>query len=273
MSKPEGSPLGKPAAYGDRYDPGLLFSIARAPQRAALGIGDPLPFSGVDVWTAYELSWLDPRGKPEVAIGRFSVPAESPRIVESKSLKLYLNSFSQTPFDSAAAVARVIAADLGAAFGTAVAIELVGRTEFTRLRLSDLEGESIDDLAIEVHGYTPRADLLAADGPAVEETLVSHLFKSNCPVTGQPDWGSVQVRYRGPRIDRAGLLRYLVSYRQHAGFHEDCVERIFVDLRERCRPEKLSVYACFTRRGGLDINPFRSDRERLPRAGVRTARQ
>jgi 7-cyano-7-deazaguanine reductase len=275
MSKPEDSPLGKPAAYSDRYDPGLLFSIARAPQRAALGIGDPLPFSGADLWTAYELSWLDPRGKPEVAIGRFTVPPESPRIVESKSLKLYLNSFSQTPFDSAAAVERVIAADLGAAFGAAVAIELVGPRALARLRLIELQGESIDDLAIEVHEYAPRRDLLAAAaaGPAVEETLVSDLFKSNCPVTGQPDWGSVQVRYRGPRIDRAGLLRYLVSYRQHAGFHEDCVERIFVDLHERCRPERLSVYACFTRRGGIDINPFRSDWEGLPPAGVRTARQ
>ena len=273
MSKPEDSPLGKPAAYGDRYDPGLLFSIERAPQRAALGIGGRLPFSGVDRWTAYELSWLDPRGKPDVAIGRFNVAAESPRIVESKSLKLYLNSFSQTPFDSAATVEQVIAADLGAAFGAAVAIELVGPREFARLGLTEPEGDSIDGLAIEVHEYTPRADLLAAGGPAVGETLVSHLFKSNCPVTGQPDWGSVQVRYHGPRIDRAGLLRYLVSYRQHAGFHEHCVERIFVDLRERCRPEKLSVYARFTRRGGIDINPFRSDWEAAPRASVRTARQ
>jgi len=273
MSKPEDSPLGKPAAYGDRYDPGLLFSIERAPQRAALGLGDPLPFSGADLWTAYELSWLDPRGKPEIAIARFSVPAESPRIVESKSLKLYLNSLSQTPFDSAAAVARVIAADLGAAFGAAVPIELVPPREFARLRVTELEGESIDDIAIEVREYAPRADLLGAAGPAVEEMLVSHLFKSNCPVTGQPDWGSVQVRYRGPRIDRAGLLRYLVSYRGHAGFHEQCVERIFVDLCERCRPGRLSVYARFTRRGGIDINPFRSNWETAPRTGVRTARQ
>ncbi len=273
MSKPEDSPLSKAAAYGERYDPGLLFSIERAPQRATLGLGDPLPFSGADLWTAYELSWLDPRGKPDIAIGRFSVAADSPRIIESKSLKLYLNSFSQTPFDSAAAVGQVIAADLGTAFGAAVDVELVGPREFAGLRLTELEGESIDDLAIEVHDYAPRPDLLAAGGPAVEETLVSHLFKSNCPVTGQPDWGSVQVRYRGPRIDRAGLLRYLVSYRRHAAFHEHCVERIFVDLRERCRPERLAVYARFTRRGGIDINPFRSDWEAVPRAGTRTARQ
>src|SRR5262245_13745011 len=272
MSKLEDSPLGKPATYGGRYDPGLLFSIERAPQRAALGIGDRLPFSGADLWTAYELSWLDLRGKPAIAIASFSVAAESPRIVESKSLKLYLNSFGQTRFDSAA-VERAITGDLGAAFGAAVAIDLVPPREFAQLRLAELEGKSIDDLAIEVHEDAPRADLLGAAGAAVEETLVSQLFKSNCPVTGQPDWGSVQVRYRGPRIDRPGLLRYLVSYRQHAGFHEHCVERIFVDLRERCRPEKLSVYARFTRRGGIDINPFRSDWESAPATGIRTARQ
>ena len=273
MSKPEDSPLGKPAAYGDRYDPGLLFPMARAPQRAALGLGDALPFAGADLWTAYELSWLDPRGKPEVTIGLFSVPAESAYIVESKSLKLYLNAFSQTPFESVAAVERTIAADLEPAFGAAVAVELVGARHFPELRIAELEGESIDDLAIEARDYTPRSELLAAAGAAVEESLVSHLFKSNCPVTGQPDWGSVQVRYRGPRIDRAGLLRYLVSYRRHAGFHEHCVERIFVDVRERCRPEKLTVYARFTRRGGIDINPFRSDWEAPPPPRVRTARQ
>jgi 7-cyano-7-deazaguanine reductase len=273
MSKPEDSPLGKPAAYGERYDPGLLFPIERAPQRSALGLVGPLPFSGVDLWTAYELSWLDPRGKPEVAIGHFGVPAESPRIVESKSLKLYLNSFSQTPFESAAAVERTIAADLGRAFGAGVGVALVRPHEFARLRLEELAGESIDDLPIEVRDYAPNPDLLRAAGPAVEEALVSHLFKANCPVTGQPDWGSVQVRYRGPRIDRAGLLRYLVSFRQHAGFHEHCVERIFVDVRARCRPERLTVYARFTRRGGIDINPFRSDWEAPPPAGARTARQ
>lgn len=273
MSKLEDSPLGKPATYGDRHDSGLLFAIERAPHRAALGLAAALPFSGADLWTAYELSWLDPRGKPEVAIAHFSVPADSPRIVESKSLKLYLNAFSQTPFDSAAAVARTIATDLGGAFGAGVAAEVIGPRAFARLRTEELAGESIDDLAIEVRDYSPRPDCLAASGPTVEETLVSQLFKSNCPVTGQPDWGSVRVRYRGPRIDRAGLLRYLVSFREHAGFHEHCVERIFVDVRERCRPERLTVYARFTRRGGIDINPFRSDWEQPPPVGVRTARQ
>ena len=186
MSKPEDSPLSKAAAYGERYDPGLLFSIERAPQRATLGLGDPLPFSGADLWTAYELSWLDPRGKPDIAIGRFSVAADSPRIIESKSLKLYLNSFSQTPFDSAAAVGQVIAADLGTAFGAAVDVELVGPREFAGLRLTELEGESIDDLAIEVHDYAPRPDLLAAGGPAVEETLVSHPSSRTARSPGSP---------------------------------------------------------------------------------------
>jgi 7-cyano-7-deazaguanine reductase len=273
MSGPEDSPLGKPAAYDDRYDPAALFAIERAPQRAALGLGDALPFSGADLWTAYELSWLDARGKPEVAIARFSVSAGSPRIVESKSLKLYLNAFSQTAFDSAAVVERTIAADLERAFGVAVAVEMIGPRAFARLRLDELAGESIDDVAVEVRDYSPRPDLLAASGPAVEEALVSQLFKSNCPVTGQPDWGSVQVRYRGPRIDRAGLLRYLVSFRRHAGFHEHCVEQIFVDLRARCRTERLTVYARFTRRGGIDINPFRSDWEPPPQDDARTARQ
>ena len=273
MSGPEDSPLGRPAAYPDRYAPELLFPIERAPGRSALGLTGALPFSGADLWTAYELSWLDPRGKPEVAIARFRVPAGSTRIVESKSLKLYLNAFSQSPFDSAAAVERTIAADLARAFGAGVAVELAGPGRFGEWKLAELEGEGIDDLAVEVADYAPCADLLAAAGAAVEESLVSHLFKSNCPVTGQPDWASVQVRYRGPRVDRAGLLRYLVSYRQHAGFHEHCVERMFVDLRERCRTERLTVYARFTRRGGIDINPFRSDWELPPRTCARTARQ
>jgi 7-cyano-7-deazaguanine reductase len=273
MSKPEDSPLGKPAAYGDRYDAGLLFPIARAPQRSALGLTGPLPFSGADLWTAYELSWLDPRGKPEVAIAYFNVPAESTHIVESKSLKLYLNSFSQTPFESSAAVGRTIAADLAHAFGGEVGVTLAGPRDFERLRLEELAGESIDDLPIEVRDYAPRPDLLGAAGPPVEEALVSHLFKANCPVTGQPDWGSIQIRYRGPRIDRAGLLGYLVSFRQHTGFHEHCVERIFVEVRSRCHPEQLTVYARFTRRGGIDINPFRSDWEVPPPAGTRSARQ
>jgi 7-cyano-7-deazaguanine reductase len=273
MSTPEESLLGKPAPYKDQYDPALLFPIARAPQREALGLAGALPFSGADLWTAYELSWLGPTGKPEVAIARFRVPAESPNIVESKSAKLYLNSFSQTRFAAPEEVERALRDDLSRACGGPVAVELVRPAAFAQLAIEELAGESIDGLDIEVRDYSPQPDALAAGGAAVEETLVSHLFKSNCPVTGQPDWGSVQIRYRGPRIDRAGLLRYIVSYRQHAGFHEHCVERMFVDLRDRCRPERLTVYARFTRRGGVDINPFRSNWEQPPAPDGRTARQ
>ncbi len=273
MASPDDSPLGKPAPYTDRYDPGLLFPIARAAARARLGIGGALPFAGADLWTAYELSWLGPSGRPEIAIARFRVPAASPSLIESKSVKLYLNSFSQTSFATPEAVERALDGDLARACGAPVAVELVRPAAFARLAIEALAGESIDGQELELRDASPRPDALAAGGATVEEALVSELFKSNCPVTGQPDWGSVQVRYRGPRIDRAGLLRYLVSFRQHVGFHEDCVERIFVDVRERCRPERLTVYARFTRRGGVEINPFRSDWEPAPAASGRTARQ
>jgi 7-cyano-7-deazaguanine reductase len=266
-------PLGKPTPYKDEYDPKLLVPIARGAERARFGVTGALPFSGADLWTAYELSWLGPGGKPEIAIARFRVPAESPNIVESKSVKLYLNSFSQTRFARAAEVERALRDDLARACGAPVSVELVRPAAFTRLAIEALAGESIDGLDIEVHDYSPRPDALAAAGATVEETLVSDLFKSNCPVTGQPDWGSVQICYRGPKIDRAGLLRYLVSFRQHAGFHETCVEHVFVELQDRCRPERLTVYARFTRRGGVDISPFRSNWEQAPAARGRTARQ
>ena len=267
------SPLGKPSTPRDEYDPALLFPIERATQRAALGLSGALPFFGDDLWTAYELSWLGPRGKPEIAIGRFRVPAESPRLVESKSVKLYLNSFSQTRFASPVEVESRLHADLTAACGHPVAVDLVPAADFPQLRVAELAGESIDDLDIEVRDYAPQPDALVARGPVAEETLVSELLKTNCPVTGQPDWGGVQVRYRGPGIDRAGLLRYVVSFRKHEGFHEHCVERMFVDLRDRCRPERLTVHARFTRRGGIEINPFRSDWEPPPAEGARAPRQ
>jgi 7-cyano-7-deazaguanine reductase len=273
MSTPDESLLGKPAPYQDRYDPELLFPIARAPDRARLGLSGELPFSGADLWTAYELSWLDARGKPEIAIARLRVPVESPRLVESKSVKLYVNSFSQTRFPGQEEVERALRDDLARACEAAVTVELVRPAAFAQLAIEALAGESIDGVELAVRDYSPQPEALAAGGPTVEEALVSDLFKSNCPVTGQPDWGSVQIRYRGPKIDRAGLLRYIVSFRQHAGFHEHCVERMFVDLRDRCRPERLTVYARFTRRGGVDINPFRSNWEPAPAAGGRTARQ
>ena len=259
MTPPARSPLGQPVAYATRRDAGLLFPIARTESRAAIGVPSILPFTGADVWNAYELSWLDARGKPEVAIATLTVPADSPALIESKSLKLYLGSLGGETFADTAMLAATITADLSAAAGATVAVTLTPRAGFAALGLEELAGECIDDLAIAIDHYgPPQPAFLEAMGAAGEETLVSHLLKSNCPVTGQPDWASVQIRYRGPRLDRAGLLRYLVSYRAHAGFHEQCVERIYMDLLRRCAPAALSVYARYTRRGGLDITTWRA---------------
>ena len=261
MTTPHHSQLGKDTPYPDRYDPALLFAIPRAPNRAELGIGTPLPFDGVDIWNAYELSWLDARGKPAIALAEFRIPATSPYLIESKSFKLYLNGYNRERVASVAELQARLQRDLSAASGADVAVALVEPANFAGQAVRELEGESIDGLAIDIDDYGPpnAAHLRRLDEAVVEETLVSHLLKSNCPVTGQPDWASVQVRYRGARIDRAGLLRYLVSFREHAGFHEQCVERIFVDLQHRCAPDRLAVYARYTRRGGLDINPWRGD--------------
>lgn len=260
MSTPDHSPLGKATAYADRYDPGLLFPIPRAAKRAEIGVGTPLPFHGTDIWNAYELSWLDMHGKPQVAVAEFRVPATTPNIIESKSFKLYLNGFAQEPLASAAALRALLQQDLTTAAGDVVEV-ILHPPRAAAHAFADLEGESIDALPVAIDDYgPPKADYLRADagGGVVEESLVSDLLRSNCPVTGQPDWGSVQVAYRGAPIDREGLLRYLVSFRTHSEFHEQCVERIFMDVMGRCVPERLSVYARYTRRGGLDINPFRS---------------
>ncbi len=259
---PEHSPLGKSVTYADEYSSAPLFPIPRAAQRAVLGLADALPFHGVDVWNAYELSWLDLRGKPVVALAEFRVPAQSPNIIESKSFKLYLNTFAQSRMADADAVAALLRRDLSAAAGAEVSVALQPATAFAQAVLRELDGDCIDGIDVAIDEYTaPRPEFLhASAGDEVAETLVSHLLKSNCPVTGQPDWASVQIRYRGARIDRAGLLRYLVSFRRHSDFHEHCVERIFRDVSERCAPCELAVYARYTRRGGLDINPFRSHR-------------
>ena len=252
-------PLGRSVVYASRYDPGLLFPIARSIGRAELGLDASLPFVGVDVWNAYELSWLDARGKPEVALAEFRVPATSPAMIESKSFKLYLNSYNQERLASIDALRGRLVHDLSAAAGAPVEVLLLPPSRFASLGLRELDGESIDAVAIDVDDYGPPNDAyLHAGGAPVAESLVSNLLKSNCPVTGQPDWASVQIRYRGPRIDREGLLRYLVSFREHAGFHEQCVERIFVDISRRCAPDALEVHARYTRRGGLDINPWRA---------------
>ena len=274
MSTPEHSPLGKNTTYADRYDPSLLFAIPRAEKRAEIGVAERLPFHGVDIWNAYELSWLDLRGKPVVALAEFRVPAASPNIIESKSFKLYLNGFAQERIANATTLSATLVRDLSAAAGAVVAVQL-SDAKAASYPVTDLDGQLLDNQSIDIDHYgPPQAEFLSADNSAiaVEETVVSHLLRSNCPVTGQPDWGSVQITYRGPPIEHAGLLRYLVSFRNHNEFHEQCVERIFVDLMERCAPQQLSVYARYTRRGGLDINPFRSSTAQMP-GNPRTARQ
>jgi 7-cyano-7-deazaguanine reductase len=274
MSSAEQSSLGKPVDYRDDYDASLLFPIPRAAKRAELGITGALPFHGVDIWNAYELSWLDPRGKPVVALAEFRVPAGSPCIIESKSFKLYLNTFAQTRLIDADTVSQLLHRDLSAAAGADVGVKLLPATAFAAQQLSELDGDCIDGLEVAIDEYAmPRPDYLSAGGGETEEALVSHLLKSNCPVTGQPDWASVQLRYLGPRIDQAGLLRYLISFRRHSDFHEQCVERIFTDVTARCAPRELSVYARYTRRGGLDINPFRSSRGGDVAPNPRGARQ
>lgn len=249
-------PLGRHVDYPREYDAALLFPIPRALGRGHIGIDETaLPFIGLDRWHAYELSWLDARGKPRVATATFEVPADSPHLIESKSLKLYLNSFNATRFDSDAAVRERIAIDLSQAAGATVAVV------FGLPPLDDGNaGASIDEETVTIDCYgPPDASLLAVDAArVVEETLSSALLKSNCPVTGQPDWAQVTIRYHGPRLERAALLRYLVSFRDHAEFHEQCVERIFSDLLTRAAPQSLSVEARYTRRGGLDINPWRA---------------
>jgi len=270
------SPLGKHSAYSDQYDPGLLFAVPRARQRTEIGIDHEtaLPFHGYDIWHAYELSWLNLNGLPQIAIGRLGFPASSPNIVESKSLKLYLNSFNQTRLESAAILKLALEQDLRAASGAEVIVEIVLPERFSELRLSEPPGLLLDTLTPSITHYQPHPELLTHTDTPVREALVSHLLKSNCPITGQPDWASLFIDYGGPRIDHEGLLAYIVSYRRHAGFHEHCVERIFMDLMRRCRPEFLTVEARYTRRGGLDINPVRST-EPFPyaRASGRLARQ
>ena len=281
MTTPEQSQLGRASAYADQYDASLLFPLPRAPKRAEIGIaGDP-PFFGADLWTAYELSWLNSRGKPQVAIAHITVPCETPNIVESKSLKLYLNSFNSTRFASLDEVRARIRQDLseaswrGASITGTVGVRLVTPDLFAQERVHEQDGLLLDRLDIECTRYQPAPELLKAnhDEAPVTETLVSHLLKSNCLVTGQPDWGSVQIAYSGAQIDQEGLLQYIVSFRGHNEFHEQCVERIFMDIWQRCRPIKLAVYARYTRRGGLDINPLRTSHPQPMPANVRTARQ
>ena len=277
MHPADQSPLGKSSQYNGIYTPSLLYPIQRQPIWESLGL-DPerLPFSGADVWNSYEVSWLTPSGKPEVAAVEFVFPLTgTSRIVESKSFKLYLNSLNQTVFSDRSEVLRTLESDLSVTAQAPVMVRVLDMHRLQQLGIARLPGECLDDLdvAIDSYEYNPELLQLASAGGRVRETLNSHLLKSNCPVTGQPDWASVMVSYAGPALDRASLLRYLVSFRQHADFHEQCVERIFLDLhRVLGQGCELSVYARYLRRGGLDINPWRSTQPGMP-DNIRLARQ
>jgi len=273
--------LGSPVSHASQCDAGLLLPIARVTQRAELGLGRVLPFLGADLWTAYALGWLNARGKPQVALAHLTLPCESTHRIESQSLKRYLGSFCNTRFADAGEVLQCLRADLteaawrGGVVQSGVGVRLISADMFDRQLLFELDGLNLDRLELDCDRYTPAPELLSAatDEAPVSEVLTSKLLKSNCPLTGQPDWASVQISYFGPQIDQAGLLRYIVSYRHHTGFQEDCVERMFIDISRQCQPHKLSIYARYTRRGGLDINPFRTSWPQALPANVRTARQ
>ncbi|MBB6523272.1 7-cyano-7-deazaguanine reductase [Pseudoteredinibacter isoporae] len=250
--------LGKHTEYVSVYTPSLLDPIPRAMARAELAIkNESLPFAGVDIWTGYEISWLNGNGLPQQAIAVFSIPADSPNIIESKSFKLYLNSFNQTKFNTRSEVIAAMESDLSAAAGAPVLVDLEGLDQFASVGVQRPRGICIDHMDVEIETYSPDANLLSATGELVSETLYSDLLKSNCPVTAQPDWATLIISYRGTAISQEGLLRYIVSYREHQDFHENCVERIYSDIMAQCQPESLMVYARYTRRGGLDINPLR----------------
>lgn len=253
------APLGKRSAYLDTYDSSLLFPILRQPKRAEIGIGDNIPFYGYDLWTAYELSWLNTRGKPRVALADIIIDCRSDYILESKSFKLYLNSFNNTQFASALDVQNTLIRDLSNAVGFDVTVRLLSEGDFKQVAISQMDGVCLDDLDIGCNEYQVNPGLLKlGTGHVRDVTLYSHLLKSNCLVTGQPDWGSIEITYSGPTIEPTSLLQYLVSFRNHNEFHEQCVERVFMDIQTYCSPSDLTVYARYTRRGGLDINPIRS---------------
>ena len=258
-------PLGQNVDYPDKYAPDALCSISRAESRRTIGLVDDLPFQGVDIWNAWELTWLGDGNLPVVALAEIRVPADSPCIVESKSLKLYLNSFSMSRFQSATEVSKLIENDLGACVGSTVDVVVSPVNRSEARRVSRLAGDRLDSMDVTCSAWQVDASLLQADPETVvAEDLHTHLLRTLCPVTSQPDIGSLQISYRGPKIDRASLLQYIVSYRQHSDFHEACVERMFIDLMSRCAPLQLSIHARYQRRGGIDINPFRSNTGATP---------
>lgn len=256
----ESAPLGKKSSYVNTYTPNLLFRLPRQPKRTEIGIDEnALPFTGADLWTGFELSWLNKKGKPEVAISEAIFPCESPYLAESKSQKLYLNSFNNSHFGSIHEVQETIQRDLSEVCGAEVKVRLFKVNEAEKT-IGTFQGICLDDLDVTCSTYQPDPSTLKVSGEIVEEVVHTNLLKSNCLVTGQPDWGSVEISYRGRRIDHEGLLKYIVSLRDHNEFHEQCVERIFCDIQRACKPEWLTVYARYTRRGGLDINPYRTNK-------------
>lgn len=267
--------LGQKTEYKHSYEPELLQAVPRSLNRDDLDLGDELPFIGCDVWTLYELSWLNQNGLPQVAVGDVTLPATSPNLVESKSFKLYLNSFNQTKFTSWDEVTRTLIKDLSACAGGDVKVEIHPVQTYSQQPIVDMTGECIDNQDIVIDNYEFDANYLqsSTSEELVEEILHSHLLKSNCLITNQPDWGSVAISYVGNKIDREKLLRYLISFRQHNEFHEQCVERIYTDIMKFCKPSSLTVFARYTRRGGLDINPFRSSHTEKPAHNLRLARQ
>lgn len=269
--------LGKKVEYATVYDNSLLQPVPRSLSRDSINLPTQLPFHGTDIWNGYELSWLNTKGKPQVAILRCEVPITSPNLIESKSFKLYLNSLNQSQFANVDEVTQVLSSDLSNCAGENVTVQVIPSTQFDSIEFGHFSGLCIDDLDIQIDDFDITPELLKLNPNtrtqgACSETLVSHLLKSNCLITNQPDWGSILIKYTGSQISHEGLLRYLISFRQHNEFHEQCVERIFYDIFQQCKPQKLTVYARYTRRGGLDINPFRSNFE-APYQDARLARQ
>jgi len=270
----QGLILGKKTDYASSYDPDLLSPVPRSLGREEVGISSNLPFYGYDVWNAYEISWLNVKGKPQVALARFTIPHDTANIIESKSLKLYLNSFNQSAFESEQKVLQIIKKDLSEIAKGQVNVELYKPDNLSPFKLTKMPGKCIDHHDVDIQEYELNPELLAANSSVqVSEILHSHLLKSNCLITNQPDWASIVIEYEGNKIDQVSLLKYLVSFRQHNEFHEQCVERIYIDLMEKCELEQLSVLALYTRRGGLDINPFRSSKRKQSLPALRNNRQ
>jgi 7-cyano-7-deazaguanine reductase len=266
------SPLGQSTVYVETYSPDQLYPIPRTLARDKLSFGSDLPFDGIDIWSGYEISWLNLKGKPEIAMANFIFPCTSPNVVESKSFKLYLNSFNQSRFSSYEEVKNIMQQDLSEAAGAQISVDLFPVSQLKALTLEEFNGICLDTLDIETDVYEVNTEFLTTTEETTTEILYTNLLKSNCLATGQPDWGSVYIHYTGSKIDHAGLLKYFISFRRHAGFAEHCVEQIYHDILTLCRPQCLTVYGRYTRRGGLDINPFRSNFEKAP-VNIRQFRQ